>query len=69
MSHLSAIDYFIIHRQNTEQFRIELSKKLVEECEQSRNEQLRRLKLEQEAAEAEEKAIIQESRRKQLEQV
>ncbi|XP_055320232.1 trichohyalin-like [Sitodiplosis mosellana] len=57
------------HVRNSEAFRLELSKKLLEECEQSRNEQIQRLKLEQESAEAEENAQIQEARRIQIEEM
>lgn len=60
---------FFTYRRNSEEFRFELSKKLLEECEQSRNEQIQRLKLQQEAAEAEENALVQESRRQQIEEV
>lgn len=61
--------YLLIHRRNSEEFRLQQSKKLLEECEQSRNEQIQWLKSQQESAEAKENALIQEARRKQLEEV
>lgn len=69
-NHFSNIENWLTHhRRNTEAFRFDMSKKLLEECKQSHDEQVQWLKLQQELAEAEENAFIQESRRKQLEEV